>query len=1681
LFIAGAVSVSLLFRSNSHENHDITASHGIRHGQKRQLQAPLDFIPGVTQGVSPPEEETNTVTTQPAPPIPTEERQPPSSSDTSTKDDDDDTDDAGEKIPTHAVVSLISNRESDLLDFCQALKSLTRHAIVTMQTPILIFTEVTFTHAQKYMISECTPNPHYYHLADLSFPADFDARGAYNENDQVALQGTRYHRAPWGYAQMIRFWTSQVWKHPAVQEYKNILRLDTDSCFTGTDGGKNGGIWKGLKQKYVYRSEEMGVGVNTFINYLYDFTVSYLETHSIKPKNRKLWSEIKNMWAENRTLPMYHKSFEVSRVSFFLRPDVMQWHEALTDGHPFGVFRYRWSDAHTKVLTMALFAKKGEVLLRKHAGFVHGRGVCNELAGWPEEVKTQAPKYDEEIRYDGVIPSDQEEIYAMPNNEEANVLPEDGTSALEINPTIDTATNANIQPSKHAIVTLLVNDGQSVNNFCYSIQTLVKNSIITYEYPILIFTTDDFTQDKRDFLKDCGERANLSILFNTIEWDFPPHFDAQSEYAKYPMVANQGIHKSENRQPWGYVKMIRFWTTTLWRQTWIGAYDTIMRFDSDSCFVAPSENDDLDNSIVPGMQEWYLYRTDQLRVGAQSWIEKLYEFTVNYMQLNKIVPKNMKLWEHIKNTWENEQSLPIFTKNFEVVRVNFFTRPEVMKWHESLTELEPYGVFRYRWSDAQTRVITLALFAESDELLIHGHPGYRHGMGECREYLRGEGIMRPQGTVPQQEEERPPLPEVALEMEFPTEMENNFIDNGDQQQQEQQYQQPPVVTDASTNNQNAAPMLPEFPPVDHQQYAIATLVENDPTAINHYCLTLASLHKNDIIKPENPLLIFHDDDFLPEQRNFLQSCTMNKITFYNANLGSVPELNVRPENGVELQGTKKTPSRQPWGYVKMIRFWTSGIWTVPSIKEYATIMRLDMDSCFVSPRDADDLEDYYVPGIRGRYLYRTDKIMTTDASNTWIEGLYDFTVEYMRKENINPRNADLWNVIQSTWNTQKTLPLFSKNFEVVSTKFFLRPEVMQWHQALTEQDPFGVFAHRWSDSQTRVITLALFAEKDQLLIHKHPGYRHGVSLCEDYWIDIKGDKKMELPHPPVQIDVSMNEGLHEGIQPMNNMAEESPMQQMGENNNPPQSEIIQEGQQTSGEQQTQPMNNMVEESSMQQMGENIDPPQNEIIHEGQQTSGEQQIQPMNNMAEDSSMQQMGENIDLPQNEIMQEGQQAGGEQQIQLMNNMAEKSPMQQMGENIDQPQNEIMQGGQQAGGEQQIQPMTDMAEEPPMQQIDENMDKVEFGEQPINDLEEEFLMQQMGQMGLPNFDKFDRYEDDNLDEEQQSAPVNESNNDEQQSAPVNDNNNDEQQPPPDIPNINRSNHAVVTLVENDENSLNKYCYALQSLTKNYIVRHENPVIVFHEEDFPQDAKDFIRQCTTNPVEFDIANFGFPEGFDADKEFATHEIVANQGKNKGGMNRKPWSYVKMIRFWTSAVWRQSLLSNYRTVMRLDMDSCFVKPGDGDDVDNMYVPGLRPRYMYRTDDLRKGGSDWIDGLADFAIDYVARENITPLNPELWEHVLSTWREDKVLPIFTKNFEVMRVEFFLRPEVMKWHEALTDHEPYGVFRERWSDAQTRVMTMALFAEPGQLLVHKHLGYRHGVNQCQKYYEYLESLSG
>lgn len=290
---------------------------------------------------------------------------------------------------TSAIVILATSSQSDIIELCIGLRSL-QVLEGDPHAPVLIFNEGDLLTQDMDYISHCVDRDVTFPVVNLNhdFPTNF------NEKEEWETFRQDYHfqpvlgRSHWSYAQMIRFWTSRIWKHPAIQQYETIMRIDTDSCFlkgkdSFGDQVKHIKLLPALDKSIVYQSFESGNSSNRFVKGLFEFAMEYIQKEGITPSHPELWDRARALWEKEKNVPLFKTNFEVDRISFFQREDVMKWHEALSESEPFGIWRHRWGDAHTRFLTMAIFGTSESVsqlnLSNQRGFYEHGRGKCKHL------------------------------------------------------------------------------------------------------------------------------------------------------------------------------------------------------------------------------------------------------------------------------------------------------------------------------------------------------------------------------------------------------------------------------------------------------------------------------------------------------------------------------------------------------------------------------------------------------------------------------------------------------------------------------------------------------------------------------------------------------------------------------------------------------------------------------------------------------------------------------------------------------------------------------------------------------------------------------------------------------------------------------------------------------------------------------------------------------------------------------------------------------------------------------------------------------------------------------------------------------------------------------------------------------------------------------------------------------
>jgi hypothetical protein len=187
---------------------------------------------------------------------------------------------------------------------------------------------------------------------------------------------------------------------------------------------------------------------------------------------------------------------------------------------------------------------------------------------------------------------------------------------------------------------------------------------------------------------------DVGIAFNL----FPSGFD--------PCRTKTTFHK---RGKWNYQLMIRFWFKLLFELPQLQQYEYIMRIDDDSQIRGKWMNvfDEMRNKSA-------VYFSNVLDKDLEvQWpgTMKMKQAIIDYINQNNITPKQPEI---INNAFGDNIVLNYYN-NFEITKVKFFQRKDVRHWVDFIDST--YGIFKYRWGDAVLRYLTLALFAEKQEVL----------------------------------------------------------------------------------------------------------------------------------------------------------------------------------------------------------------------------------------------------------------------------------------------------------------------------------------------------------------------------------------------------------------------------------------------------------------------------------------------------------------------------------------------------------------------------------------------------------------------------------------------------------------------------------------------------------------------------------------------------------------------------------------------------------------------------------------------------------------------------------------------------------------------------------------------------------------------------------------------------
>jgi hypothetical protein len=220
-----------------------------------------------------------------------------------------------------------------------------------------------------------------------------------------------------------------------------------------------------------------------------------------------------------------------------------------------------------------------------------------------------------------------------------------------------------------------------------------------------------------------------------------------------------------------------------------------------------------------------------------------------------------------------------------------------------------------------------------------------------------------------------------------------------------------------------------------------------------------------------PLLIMHSSQ--PNQDYLMRLANTTRRQMMFLDISSV--FTLFPSNFDPCRTTTPWRARGKWNYQLMIRFWFKILFELPQLKQYEYIMRLDDDSKVMGTwiNVFSEMRNKHAVYFANNIDADTDRILPGTTT------LQQVALKYVLFNNITIKQPGM---IRAGFGDDHVLTYYN-NFEVMKLKFFRRPNIRQWVEEIDRTN--GIFKYRWGDAPLRYITLAIFADTNEVLHRSH--------------------------------------------------------------------------------------------------------------------------------------------------------------------------------------------------------------------------------------------------------------------------------------------------------------------------------------------------------------------------------------------------------------------------------------------------------------------------------------------------------------------------------------------------------------------------------------------------------------------
>ena len=281
-----------------------------------------------------------------------------------------------ERKETGVIVYLCRSTDGDITDLKRSLSLLDRHFNDSFKYPVIIFHE-DFGERLMDNIRKCTSSNLKYEKVNFEIPSFLDSTEI---PEHINVNGYKF---PIGYRHMCRFMSELIFQHPAVQQYRYLWRLDTDSFLLDTIKYD---IFKAMEQNdYIYGylhiiKDEPGAVIG-----LWEATKKYIEENKINPTY--LWNF---MSGDEWDRSYYYSNFEISRIDFWTSGEALKFFNYIDSTG--GIYKYRWGDHVLHLLTLSMFVAENRVhkfadIAYQHKDFINNFTFPSPKNGIPVKCK----------------------------------------------------------------------------------------------------------------------------------------------------------------------------------------------------------------------------------------------------------------------------------------------------------------------------------------------------------------------------------------------------------------------------------------------------------------------------------------------------------------------------------------------------------------------------------------------------------------------------------------------------------------------------------------------------------------------------------------------------------------------------------------------------------------------------------------------------------------------------------------------------------------------------------------------------------------------------------------------------------------------------------------------------------------------------------------------------------------------------------------------------------------------------------------------------------------------------------------------------------------------------------------------------------------------------------------------